>query len=182
MKAVVEGEIARGELVVLREKRREDAQDDYAWRKDEELAAFDAAKPLTASFEDFLALYDDDLANPSAFRRTLAIDDADGRHIGNVMFYNIDKVKGETEVGITIGERDYWNRGYGTDALKTLARHLFTQTRLTRLYLKTLDWNRRAQRAFEKAGFVLTGTSRRSNGTFNLMELRKEWAALEEGK
>lgn len=179
MKAVVEGEIARGDLVILREKRREDAADDYAWRKDPELAAYDAAKPLTASFEDFLALYDDDLANPSVFRRTLAIDAHDGRHIGNVMFYNIDNVKGEAEVGITIGDRDYWSRGFGSDALKTLARYLFTQTRLTRLYLKTLDWNRRAQRSFEKAGFALIGTSRRSNGTFFLMELRKEWLSLE---
>lgn len=172
--AGIEGEVARGEKVVLRNKRREDAEADYAWRKDSELATYDAAKPITTPFEDYLALHEDDLDNPSPFRRTLAVDDREGRHIGNVMFYNIDRLKSEAEVGITIGDRRYWGSGYGTDALTAFVRHLFANTSLTRLYLKTLDWNVRAQRCFEKAGFVRTGLSRRSNGTFVLMELRKE--------
>ncbi len=179
MTAVVEGEVARGEKVVLRAKRLEDAQVDYAWRKDPELTRYDAAKPITTSFADYVALYGDDLASSNPFRRSLAVEDLEGHHIGNVMFYNIDALKGEAEVGITIGDRRYWGRGYGTDALKALLRHLFTDTSLTRLYLKTLDWNDRAQRCFEKAGFIPCGLSRRSNGTFVLMEVRKEWVDLE---
>jgi RimJ/RimL family protein N-acetyltransferase len=97
------------------------------------------------------------------------------------MYYNIDRLKGEAEVGITIGDRRYWGRGYGTDALETLIRYLFANTDLNRLRLKTLDWNHRAQRAFEKAGFVPCGKSRRSDGSFILMELRREWVAPEEG-
>jgi len=181
MTAVVQGEIARGKLVVLRRKRREDALADYAWRKDPELVRYDAAKPITSSFADFQVLWDDELENPSPFRCTFAVEDEEGRHIGNVMYYNIDRLKGEAEVGITIGDRRYWGRGYGTDVLKTLIRYLFTNTNLNRLRLKTLDWNHRAQRAFEKAGFVLCGKSRRSDGSFLLMELRREWVAPEEG-
>jgi RimJ/RimL family protein N-acetyltransferase len=181
MTAVVQGEIARGKMVVLRRKRREDALADYAWRKDPELVRYDAAKPITSSFVDFHALWDDELENPSPFRCTFAVEDGEGRHIGNVMYYNIDRLKGEAEVGITIGDRRYWGRGYGTDALKTLIRYLFTNTNLNRLRLKTLDWNHRAQRAFEKAGFVPCGKSRRSDGSFILMELRREWVAPEEG-
>jgi RimJ/RimL family protein N-acetyltransferase len=180
MTAQVEGEVARGERVILRAKRLEDAPLDYAWRKDPELARYDAAQPISSSFSDYLALYGDDLTNPNPFRRSLAMEDIEGRHIGNVMFYNIDALKGEAEVGITVGDRGYWGRGYGTDALKALVRHLFTETTLSRLYLKTLDWNVRAQRSFEKAGFVPCGLSRRSNGTFVLMELLKDWFDLEE--
>jgi ribosomal-protein-alanine N-acetyltransferase len=179
--AVVQGEIARGELVVLREKRREDAPADYAWRMDAELARYDAAKPFKTAFADYLVIYQDELENPGAFRRSYAIEDGEGRHIGNVMYYNIDRLKGEAEVGITIGDRRYWGRGYGSDALKTLARYLFANANMKRLYLKTLDWNHRAQRSFSKAGFVSCGTSRRSDGSFILMELRKEWTVLEEG-
>lgn len=174
MRALVEGEVARGEKTVLRAKRPEDAAADYEWRKDAEMARFDAANPIKTSYEDYVALYEDDLANPSAFRRTFAVEDDAGRHIGNVMFYNIDLLKKEAEIGITIGVREYWSHGYGTDALRTLIRHLFAETMLTRLYLKTLDWNDRAQRSFEKTGFVRYGVSKRSNGTFILMELRKE--------
>jgi len=181
-KTDVEGEIARGDKVVLRGKRREDAEADYSWRKDPELASCDAAKPISTTLEDFLALYEDDLSHPTPFRRTFAVDDMEGRHIGNVMLYNIDLLKREAEIGITIGDRGYWNRGYGADALGALVEYIFTDTALTRVYLKTLDWNVRAQRSFNKAGFVQYGTSRRSNGIFILMEMhRSDWEARERG-
>ena len=173
--SVVKGEVARGAKVVLREKRPSDADDDYAWRSDSELARFDAARPFSASFDDFRALHEEELAYPSPSRRTLAIEDQAGRHIGNVMYYNIDYAHGEAELGITIGVREYWGQGYGTDAVRTLVRHLFTKTALKRVYLKTLDWNERARRSFEKAGFVVYGTTRRGGHDFTLMEVRREW-------
>ncbi len=177
-KTSVEGEVARGDKVVLRVKRRADAEADYAWRKDAELATYDAARPIATPFEDYVALYDDDLAQPTPFRRTFAVEDLEGRHIGNVMFYNIDVLKGEAEIGITIGDRRYWSRGYGTDTLRTLVRYVFMNTKLTRLYLKTLDWNLRAQHSFQKAGFQQYNVSHRSNGTFTMMELRRSaWEA-----
>jgi len=167
----VAGEVARGDLVVLREKRLADARDDYRWRTDAELARYDAARPFTASFEDYLALYRDELTYPSPYRRSLAIEDHDGRHIGNVMYYNIDAVRREAELGITIGEREFWNHGYGTDAVKALAQHIFRVMGFRRVYLKTLDWNVRAQRAFEKAGFRVCGRSRRGGNLFVVMEM-----------
>jgi RimJ/RimL family protein N-acetyltransferase len=171
----VEGEVARGELIVLREKRLGDARDDYRWRTDAELARFDAARPFAATFEDYMALYRDELTYPSPYRRSLALEDADGRHIGNVMYYNIDAMRREAEIGITIGERDYWSHGYGTDAVRTLVRHILRVTGFRRVYLKTLDWNVRAQRAFEKAGFQVCGRSRRGGNVFVVMEFLASW-------
>ena len=52
-----------------------------------------------------------------------------------------------------IGNRDYWGLGYGTDSVNALLGHIFTTTTLDRVYLHTLDWNVRAQRAFAKSGF-----------------------------
>ena len=164
----------KGKQVVLREKRLSDAQRDYAWRCDEELARFDAARPLRSSFPDFLATYGEELRYPSPFRQVFAVEDLKGKHIGNVMYYNINSSRGEAELGITIGEKSYWGKGYGTDALRTLARYIFDSTDLNRVYLNTLDWNIRAQRSFKKAGFVPRGTSRRDGHTFITMELRRE--------
>ena len=65
MTTTAQGEVARGELVVLREKRIGDAPDDYRWRSDAELARFDAARPFAATYHDYLALYRDELAYPS---------------------------------------------------------------------------------------------------------------------
>jgi RimJ/RimL family protein N-acetyltransferase len=171
----IEREVARGDLVVLREKRLGDAPDDYRWRTDGELARFDAARPFAATYHDYLALYRDELAYPSPYRRSLAIEDADGLHIGNAMYYNIDAIRREAEIGITIGEREFWSRGYGTDAVRTLVRHIFRATGFRRIYLKTLDWNVRAQRAFEKAGFRMCGRSRRAGNAFIIMEYMSAW-------
>jgi len=46
---------------------------------------------------------------------------------------------------------------------------------MRRIYLNTLDWNLRAQRSFNKAGFVTIGTSRRGFHAFVTMEIRREW-------
>ncbi len=175
MTTTVHGEVARGELVVLREKRLGDAPNDYRWRTDAELARFDAARPFAATYHDYLALYRDELSYPSPYRHSLAIEDHDGRHIGNAMYYNIDPVRRVAEIGITIGERRYWGPGYGTDAVHTLVVRIFEATGFHRIYLKTLEWNTRAQRAFTRAGFRTCGRSRRGGNSFVVMEFLSSW-------
>ena len=175
MTTTVEGEVARGEFVVLRQKRLGDASNDFGWRSDAELARYDAARPFTATYNDYLALYRDELLYPSPYRRSFAIEDADGRHIGNTMYYNVDTIRREAEIGITLGDRDFWGRGYGADAIKTLVRHVLRVTGFRRVHLKTLDWNVRAQRSFEKAGFRICGRSRRGGNSFLVMEYLAVW-------
>jgi len=174
--------VLKGQKVVLREKRLEDATNDYAWRSDEELARLDAAPTLRIAFADFLASYADELRHPSSRRRRFAIDTLDGKHIGNCMYYDIDEGKRQAELGIMMGDRDYWDQGYGTDAVTTLLDHIFDTTRLERVYLNTLEWNVRAQRCFEKCGFVLCKRQRRYNGNFIVMEIyRSSWQKGVEG-
>lgn len=166
----------RGRKVVLREKRLDDAANDYAWRCDDELAGLDATPALRHPFAEFLAEYTQELRYPSPRRRRFAIENLEGKHIGNLMYYDIDEGKGQAELGIMIGDRDHWNRGFGTDAITTLLEHIFSTTTLERIYLNTLDWNLRAQRCFEKCGFIPCGRAKRYNGTFVIMEIyRSSW-------
>jgi hypothetical protein len=79
--------------------------------------------------------------------RSFAIEDEVGRHIGNVMYYNIDTARSEAEIGISIGERGCWSLGYGSDALEAVVRGLFE----------------------------VCGTSWRDGHTFIIMEVRREW-------
>ena len=171
----VEDVVAEGELIRLRRKRPSDAEDDYAWRCDPELARFDAAAPLRSSFSDFSVTFQDELRLPSPFRRVLSVDDLYGNHIGNVMYYNIDERRGEAELGITIGDKRYWNQGYGADIIRTFLQYLFTTANMRRIYLNTLDWNVRAQRSFANAGFRRCGVNRRGPHSFVTMEARREW-------
>ncbi|MCH8007842.1 MAG: GNAT family N-acetyltransferase, partial [Chloroflexi bacterium] len=126
-------------------------------------------------YQEFLALYREELLYPSQYRRSLAIEDEAGKHIGNVMYYNINAVHHETELGITIGEPEYWGKGYGTEASRLLVERLLRDLGFKRVYLKTLDWNYRARRSFAKAGFMECGRAYRSGNSFILMEIRSEW-------
>jgi RimJ/RimL family protein N-acetyltransferase len=175
MTTLVHGEIARGTRVLLREKRLGDAPDDYRWRTEPDLSRYDAALPLTVTYQEYLALCREELLYPSPYRRSLAIEDEAGRHIGNIMYYNIDTLQQEAEVGITIGERQHWGQGYGTEAVRLLVEYLLGRMGFRRLHLKTLAWNRRAHRCFEKAGFAECGGAHRGGNEFIFMELRREW-------
>ncbi len=173
----------RGQKVVLREKRIEDAPDDFAWRTDEELAELDATRPLNMTYDDFLRYARTEIDDPGPRSKRLAIDTLDGRHIGNFMYYDLDLRRGEAELGIMIGDRDYWGKGYGSDALRAVQDYIFTQTTLTRVYLHTLEWNERARRSFTKAGMRDVKTVRRSGMKFVRMEmLRHEWETLRDAE
>jgi RimJ/RimL family protein N-acetyltransferase len=166
-----------GKRIRLRRKRLDDAIDNYAWQTDAELTQLDAAPLLSATFPRYLSAYLEELRYPSPKRRTFAIETREGKHIGNCSYYDINENKGETQLGILIGERDYWNKGYGTEAVSLLLSHIFQETKLNRVYLKTQVSNIRAQRCFQKCGFALCGTLNKDGYHFVLMDMhRRQWA------
>lgn len=167
-----------GDLTVLRSKIMDDAEADYSWRIDPELAGLDATRPVTLSFAEYMLYHRDDVSYPSPWSVRMAIDTRDGRHIGNCMYYDINTEKSQCEFGIMIGDREYWGRGYGTDVVISAMKHIFTATELERVYLHTLTSNLRAQKSFAKAGFGIVREVKRDGYVFVLMEIkREEWAA-----
>ncbi len=165
-----------GKKIRLRDKRLDDIRDDYAWRTDSELARLDAAPPLTTTFAEYLADYTYELCNLASVKHHFAVETLEGKYIGNCIFYNVDEAKGEAELGIMIGDRDYWDKGYGTDTVTTLVDSIFTQTDLMRIYLKALKWNKRAQKCFKKCGFTPCGRLAQNGSIFMLMEIyREQW-------
>jgi RimJ/RimL family protein N-acetyltransferase len=166
----------RGARVILREKQLEDAESDYICRCDPEIARLDAAYPLTMNFDRYLKIFQDQLRYPTPGSHHFAIDTLDGKFIGNCMYYDLDSINREAELGIVIGDRDYWGNSYGYDAVVTLLDHMFSDKNLKRVYLHTLEWNKRAQRCFAKCGFVPVKMVRRLSQDFILMEvLRQNW-------
>ena len=92
------------------------------------------------------------------------------------MYYDLDSVNLEAELGIVIGDRDHWGNAFGYDAVTTLLEYMFTVKELKRVYLHTLEWNERAQRCFARCGFNPVRKVRRMSYDFILMEvLRSEW-------
>ncbi len=89
------------------------------------------------------------------------------------MYYDIDPIEKEAEIGIIIGDKMFLGKGYGTDALLTLTSHIFNTTNIILLYLHTLTTNNRARKSFKKAGFKEVGPIRKEGMNFIKMELSK---------
>jgi RimJ/RimL family protein N-acetyltransferase len=109
--------------------------------------------------------------------RTLAED----KLIGFFGLY-VELVHSEVWVGIGIGERDFWSKGYGTDMMNVCLRYAFLELGVQRVSLGLHEYNPRALRSYEKAGFVLEGRTRKDvlregkrTDTFWMGILREEW-------
>ncbi|MEW5988305.1 MAG: GNAT family protein [Chloroflexota bacterium] len=177
--------LLQGELVRLTAGDPDkDAEKMAHWWRDTEFSRLldsDPARPFTlAEIKDELKL---DKPKENAFDfmiRALAGD----RLLGFVGLW-VDWKNGNAWVGIGIGEREYWGRGYGTEAMKLALRYAFSELNLHRVTLGVFEYNTRAQRSYEKAGFKVEGRirgelhrdGRRWDGVY-MGILREEWAEM----
>jgi RimJ/RimL family protein N-acetyltransferase len=88
--------------------------------------------------------------------------EASWKLIGSLGFHEIDWRNRMAEFGIIIGDKAYWNKGYGTEAVRLLVKHGFTTLNLNRIFLEVFETNPRAIRAYEKAGFTHEGKKRQA--------------------
>ncbi|MCK5577340.1 MAG: GNAT family N-acetyltransferase [Dehalococcoidales bacterium] len=160
-----------GSMTRLCRKGLSYAANDYAWKTDRELALLTTSPPLNITFANYLLQFAVQLRQPDIHE--FAIETLDGRHIGNCACYEINPAKSEAEVGIIIGDRNYWDNGYGQDALSALVGYVSDHMKINRVHLKTLSSNKRALRCFAKCGFIPCGQLVRYGQSFILMELRK---------
>lgn len=105
-----------------------------------------------------------------------------GKAIGNVSLMGIDRVSRSAILGIVIGEKDYWNRGYGADAINTVLEVAFGDMGLRRVSLTVIDSNEQAVACYRKCGFVDEGRDREAKfyrGEYRdfvrMGILKKEW-------
>ena len=82
--------------------------------------------------------------------------------IGFIGLFDVQWNHGNAWVGIGLGERDYWGKGFGTDAMLVLLRYAFDELNLHRVTLGAFEYNPRAIRSYEKAGFKHEGRGRKA--------------------
>ena len=168
----------RGLKTSLRPMRPDEAALFHAWATDPEVEPFWGGRGHYKGFEDFLHhwlphYFDgsqphlgrcftiEDL--PAEVRGLPAEGRADSRPIGMITYNRVDVANRSTEIDVVIGGAAYRDRGYGTDAIRAFVGFLFDDVGLHRVWLGTNDYNVRAQRAYEKAGFRREGVMRRSD-------------------
>lgn len=148
-----------GKKTRIRPLEEEDIERLLEWAADEEVNYWSSgAWPLNTlqTREQIMEKFLD--SHPDVYR--YGIETNDGLLIGTIGFDQINVPARSVSLMIVIGDKAYWGQGYGTDAIITFARFLFAQWNFHRISLDTWDENKRALKAYEKAGFKLEGCQR----------------------
>jgi RimJ/RimL family protein N-acetyltransferase len=143
-----------GEKTILRKLKREDLIKSLNWLKDPSINMFLSQEFRGLTEEQEIKWYD--YIQSSSRDLVFAILDRDSnQYIGNCALHKIDLKKKYCELGIVIGERDYWSRGFGPDAINSILGFATASLKLKTIRLNVYKYNRRAIKAYKKCGFRL---------------------------
>jgi RimJ/RimL family protein N-acetyltransferase len=172
-----------GEKVLLRPMRQQDIDRQHEFNQDLELYGLDSTYPRVSPLETAQAFYE----SRTKFDENIAplAIEADGKYIGFCSLMNLQNRYGNIELGIMVGDREYWGRGYGREAVNLLLHYGFHYLDARRIALTTHAKNQRAICCYLACGFVEEGRPRKVvwiEGEYTdlvqMSILREEWQAL----
>ena len=173
----------------LRPLEKEDLPRCVGWLNDPEVREnLIYYTPISMGFE--LAWYESKLNGPrEEYPFVIEIKTAEGWiPIGNTSFNAFNWRDRHTEIGIFIGEKQYWNQGYGTQVMQLMLEYGFNDLNLHRIWLQVFESNQRGVRTYEKVGFKLEGRMREArfmHGKYIdilfMGILRSEWDSSKNG-
>jgi RimJ/RimL family protein N-acetyltransferase len=115
---------------------------------------------------DYTALRESKDGKDGAF--VWAIENNEGQHVGSIGSFDCDPRVGTFKYWILI-RREFWRRGYGSEAIKIVLRFYFREMRYQKVTSQIYSFNEQSLRLHEKLGFVQEGRLRRmvyTNGQF----------------
>src|ERR1700752_918853 len=183
-------DILRGELVHLSAVDPEEFTKAFThWRRDSEvMRLIDSSEVMLRSQKDSQKWIEKELEDQEVNQNMFTIRTlAEAKLLGDIGLSVVNWMSRDAFVGLGIGERDFWGRGYGTDVMKVILRYAFMEINLRRVTLSVFEYNPRAVRSYEKAGFVHEGRMRqflnREGKRWDMLFmgiLRDEWINLQE--
>lgn len=176
-----------GERVRLRAMEKGDLPAFVSWFNDPEVRRnLRIIQPLSLGQEE--KWYADMLTHPVE-EHPLCIEVKQGEEwvfVGNLGFMHIDQCDRSAEIRISIGEKQFWNQGYGTEAMRLIVGHGFENLNLNRIYLHVFETKPRGKRSYEKVGFCVDGRLRQARflegkyvDVFIMSILKSEWKVEE---
>jgi RimJ/RimL family protein N-acetyltransferase len=148
-----------GKMVALRRPQADDLPAVVRWYQDREVARLTRyqARPMNAA--EVKRFFEHRMLAPDALAYSI-VQLPDWRLIGFTTFSALDGDNGSVMFHITIGERDAWGRGLGTEVTELMLGHAFERLGLHRVGLSVFSYNLRAIKAYQKAGFTIEGRLR----------------------
>ena len=176
----------KGKLVLLRPVRRSDIQHFLKWYNDPEVTQYLAMYlPMTEMAEEKWIERLADRATTDVIFLIEAIEGESTRPIGSTGLHGISPKNHNATFGIAVGEKEYWSRGYGTEAARLLVKYGFEQLNLHRIGSGAIAFNERSIRMHLRIGFREEGRQRDwiyKNGAYHdhvlFGLLKDEWQGL----
>jgi len=175
----------RGQKTLLRAITKDDLACLWQFNNDVDVElAGGGDPPMPQSLARLQAEYESGVAKGGRDGASFAIE-ADEKCIGQCALFNFNETTQTCELGITIGDKTYWGRGYGRDAIQCLLDYAFRLRNIRRVHLSVNGNNPRAIQAYKSCGFVVEGRLRAhvwNNGDYIDLVimglLRQEWLEL----
>jgi len=150
-----------GERVVLRRHVPANLDAFHRWYSDPEIARLNRHESGVMRRDEIDRFFSARVMGPDTLSLAINVRET-GRFIGTCAFSHLDGDNGSAQYHITIGERDAWGRGYGTEATDLMLEHAFERLGLHRIGLSVFSFNERAIASYRKSGFVVEGTLRQA--------------------
>ena len=153
-----------GKNIILREFRKEDLPFINSFTTDYEICrnlsdTFLRNHPLEST-EKYLNSI---LENPSNDNLNYVIAEKDTlNYIGSIDIMNINWVSRIGTLGIVIADKDFHNKGIGTEAINLILGYAFERANLNKIELDVNEFNTGGIRCYEKCGFIQEGVIRES--------------------
>ena len=147
----------------LRELESKDLKTINGWRNDPALISLLGAPFRYINLSTEEAWFSGYMKSRGESVRCAICEENSDEIIGLVSLMSVDYMNQSAELHIMIGNRENQGRGAGTFAIKEILRHAFQNMNLHRVELMVMENNERAQRLYEKLGFIREGVKRKSH-------------------
>jgi ribosomal-protein-alanine N-acetyltransferase len=154
-------QVLEGERISLRELRPSDVNANYyRWMNDPEVIRFLECRFATNSMDAIKDSVNKILRDRDSIFLAIMLKN-ENRHIGNIKIGPINRIHRFADVGLLIGERDCWGKGYATEALRLVKHYAFKTLNLHKLTAGCYEVNKGSEKAFKKAGFTVEGVRKK---------------------
>lgn len=146
-----------GGKLYLRNLESADLDGEYLdWLNDEEVTKF-----LTSDFfpisKEKMEEYHRNVTMSSNNVMLAIVDKKSDKHIGNIKLGPINWISRIADLGVMIGDKEFWHKGYATEAIKLLLDYAFRRLNLHKVTAGVIAGHEASIKAFEKAGFEVEG-------------------------
>ncbi|MDD5356025.1 MAG: GNAT family protein [Candidatus Omnitrophica bacterium] len=147
----------KGAKVILRPLKKEDINERYlSWMNDQEVVRFMDSGIFPTTLKQLRKFYEGIVGSSSELMLAI-VDKKTDLHIGNIKLGGINWIHGFAHLGVMIGDKRYWGKGYGRESCRLMLSHAFCRMNLNKVILGVCVIHDKAVRSYKKNGFKIEG-------------------------